>query len=198
MNEYTSIDTEIGARTTIGDPDLFKMPWIYHAGIMRSYELSDRESDLLGRYMAEGGFVFADADPSGQFTSVAAHRNNLLAALATQHERAPGRVGLRHAQFERLPSDHPVYHCYFDFDMPPPGGDRDTPGVPGERKMTPWLEGLEVDHRLVAILSNKAYFRVWNKSTRGDHTRPFQFGVNLIVFALTQEGSLARRIVSYR
>ena len=25
--------------------------------------------------------------------------------------------------FEKLPASHPVYHCYFDFDGPPPGHD---------------------------------------------------------------------------
>jgi len=62
------------------------------------------------------------------------------------------------------------------------------------------LEGLEVDGRLVALLSGKLISGGWRF---GDHPwtkdwdakRPLQFAVNMIVFALTQEGSITHRLM---
>jgi hypothetical protein len=98
-----------------------------------------------------------------------------------------------------------VYHCYFDFDMPPVGGDAPVREIRALNiPQRPYLEGLEVDGRLGVILSRKAYDSPWGGdwgTPRGssykdlDPQPALRFAVNLIVFALTQEGSITRRLM---
>jgi len=196
MNQYTSVDTYVGERITINDREAFRIPWIFHVYFYQGYQLSDSELVTLGRYLVGGGFIFADAHPLKEWSVASSHVNNLLGALETQ--------GLR-ASFQRLPNTHPIYHCYFDFVMPPPGSEAWAVNFP---QYTPervnYLEGLKVDNHLVAILSRKGYYSCWCEwgphAVRSgwrdlDPTRQFQFGVNLIVFALTQEGSITSRVL---
>jgi hypothetical protein len=103
-----------------------------------------------------------------------------------------------------LPSTHPIYHCYFDFDGPPAAADgacihSNVTGV----DIIDHLKGLIVDGRLVAILSKKGYYSPW--ADWGTHPgaaydtmdprRQLQFGVNVIIFALSQEGSITRQVM---
>jgi hypothetical protein len=92
--------------------------------------------------------------------------------------------------FKRLSIDHPLYHAFFDFDGPPVGDDV----FEGNRAIS-YLEGVTVEDRLVAVFSSKEIGKVWgNYETLGiDPTRQLQFGVNLVVFALTQKGSITER-----
>jgi hypothetical protein len=105
-------------------------------------------------------------------------------------------------EFEKIPNDHAIYHVYYDFAGGPPiGADsvrHPAPGViPGP---FPWLEGVFMDKRLIAIMSNKAYQDVWSLRTdvaviTAARPRAFQMGINIIIFALTQEGSITRRVM---
>ena len=183
LNQYTGIDSYIGKRISIHDPEIFQMPWIYYVSLS-SYQLSDSELETLGGYLVQGGFLFADSDASQTYSGAASHVKALLAALRTQ--------GIR-THFQRLPGSHPMYHCYFDFSALPAGADAWL--RPGTR--TPYLEGLEVKGRLVAVLSKKGYFAPWGEAMgKPSFERELQFGVNLIVFALTQEGSITHRLVA--
>jgi hypothetical protein len=60
-----------------------------------------------------------------------------------------------------------------------------------------YLRGAVVEDRLVAVLSNKGIMHLW-----GDPDNPLlrnerflQLGINTIVFALTQESSITRRVM---
>ena len=71
-----------------------------------------------------------------------------------------------------------------------------------------YVEGVYLDDRLALILSDKGYALAWRdfgvEQTHGqggvyyrdlDPTRTLQFGVNVIIFALTQEGSITNRVM---
>jgi hypothetical protein len=178
MNEYTSIETRVGRRISIGDPEALRIPWVYHVCPF-AYQLSDGELAMWGQYLVQGGFIFADpgSNEGQEAASRPSHLRNLLAALQTQ--------GIRTA-LERIADGHPIYHSYFDFSGPPIG--------PGSWRWdgAPYLEGLEVGDRLVAVLSRTGY----QYSSGAGTERQRQFGVNLIVFALTQEGSITRRLMA--
>jgi len=71
------------------------------------------------------------------------------------------------------------------------------------------LEGVVIGGRLAVIYSLKDYRDFWagrldllqrHVAGYGYETgeRQFQFGVNLLVFALTQEGGIAKRLVARR
>ena len=90
--------------------------------------------------------------------------------------------------FDRIPDEHPIYHCYFDFDGLP-GGLADQQFV-----QSGYLRGAVLGDRLAAILSNKAILNLWEEgSTKNE--RIIQLGINTIIFALTQEGSITKRVM---
>ena len=152
----------------------------------------------MGRYMMAGGFVFADCPPPlDRYTFIIeAHTSSILACLKSQ-----GII----VSPEMLPNTHPIYHCYFDFDGPPAANDamyvRDQ--VEGAY-IIDHLKGVIVDGRLVAILTAKGYYGPWSywgasfmrEGIRTmDPTRQLQFGVNVIIFALIQEGSITHQVM---
>jgi hypothetical protein len=193
MNEYTDIKTDVLGRIKLNDAELFKAPWLLFEH-REHFKLDDATLRNLGEYMVSGGLVFAEGvDIAVWNAGLTALRNSLLDGLRTQ--------GIA-AVLERLPNSHPVYHCYFDFDGPPIGDD----ALGHHQNPVQWkvpkdyLDGIEVDGRLVAIYSQKAYTGAWVFFGRGqyaewDAKRPLQFGVNTIVYALTQEGSITRRLM---
>jgi hypothetical protein len=85
--------------------------------------------------------------------------------------------------------------------------------------MPDYLEGIHVDGRLVAVYSQRNYRDFWSQrieksllqsagsnrdafnqwiGTRYSSDRGLRLGINIVVYALTQEGSLARRYVVSR
>jgi hypothetical protein len=68
----------------------------------------------------------------------------------------------------------------------------------------PWinsLEGVILDGCVVAIVCKKWYAKAWGEWGPGtswpaqDNRRQLQFGVNIVVFVLTQEGSITSQIM---
>jgi hypothetical protein len=201
MNRDTDIKTDILGRLALDDAELFKVPWLF-LNARRSFRLTDAELRNLGKYMMSGGFIFTDGVGVLRTTiwseGLIALFNSLAGALKTQGVDAA---------LENLPNSHPVFHCYFDFDGPPVGGDAAfVHGMPDLYRVVPYLEGMQVNGRLLATFSRKDYSHAWtywgpdnflNYSdwTTWDPTHPLRFGVNTIIFALTQEGSITRRLL---
>jgi len=190
MNRYTDIKTSIFGRITLDDAELFRTPWVYFMAFC-GFQLSEPELEALGRYAISGGFVFADT-----YWVHPEHRAGSKGVVRSL-TNALQRQGIKQVLFEILPNTHPIYHCYFDFDGAPTGAG----ATGGEPK---YLEGAEVDGRLCVILSKKAYYGPWSHygtdrfdgAYKGrDPERALQFGVNLIVFALIQEGSITNRVM---
>ena len=204
MNRYTDIRTDLKGRLVLGDSEMFKTPWVFMFIKIGSYDLSDQEMDFMGRYMMAGGFVFADARgrAGGGYAGIDIHTGNLLGCLETQGVSVTP---------EKLPSTHPIYHCYFDFEGPPPGADAShlyhkRAGYENFRNahLIDHLGGLIVDGRLLAILSDKGYYHPWATwrpsyyhpwCQKQDPTLQLQFGVNVIIFSLIQEGSITHRVM---
>jgi len=150
MNRYTSIKTDVLGKLHLGDSGLYKTPWVYTFAGNMGYELSDVELDILGQYLMEGGFVFADGHPRARkeySSGLLSHEKALSQALARRGLEVP---------FEELPVHHPLYHCYFDF--PGPMRYHTNYGYPFYEGK---LEGLEVEGRLVAILGSNGYYSPW-------------------------------------
>ena len=195
ISECTDIRTDVsGANVPLDSDEIFKVPWVY-LGTYWPFQLTVSELKHLGRYLAGGGFLFVEAMGHPSSAAEASFRNVFAEALAYK--------GIKDLAFQRIPNSHPMYHCYFDFD-----------GPPMEHRETgygrPYLAGLLLERgRLVGIISRKWYANAWGDWGPGgyrypksypyahlDPTRPLQFGVNLIVFALTQEGSITHRVMN--
>ena len=117
-------------------------------------------------------------------------------AEASLREMLKASLG-RDARFKVIPNDHPIYYSFYDFDDGPP------PKRTQERLVhsrdfhpeVPFLEGIFLGERLVAIFTTKEYGRAWEKEFRNEPQ--LQMGVNLVVFALTQQGSIAQQQIDF-
>ncbi len=199
INNYTGIRATYEGRLLFTNKEIFKVPWLYtsvDAHRPGPFKITDAEALNLGKYMLSGGFFFCEdawPDPNGPSNQTA--RRMIRDALA-----AVGKKKGIDWNYEKLPNDHPIYHCYFDFSGPPGGLDTfmHIPGLP-----SPYLEGIHFDGRLVCIMSNKDYEDMWATPDinewwgKPDITRQFQFGVNLVIFALIQEGSITQQVMSH-
>jgi hypothetical protein len=201
MNECTDIKVDIQGRLTLGSAELFKVPWLLLSAFL-SFQLTNSQLENLGSYLTLGGFAFADGygardKGEGWSPGLKGLYAALMQALKTQ--------GIE-AVLEKLPNSHPIYHCYFDFDGPPPGADAgDKWQYPELTVMREYLEGIELDGRLVALLSRRLYTGAWTFFGPGNYVgsgwafmdpeRAFQFGINTIIFALTEEGSITHRLM---
>ena len=120
-------------------------------------------------------------------------------------------------KFRRLEITHPIYHCFYDVNSLPRGM-RDMNFVVGGQDYPPrtpdYLEGIVVGEQLVGVYSMKGYAdflggkgrelldwalagNVINHSSRFSAEEPmvYNLGVNVVVYALTREGSLTRQLV---
>jgi hypothetical protein len=199
LETYTDIKVDIQQRFTLDDADLIrlKVPLIFVTGHYQ-LEYNEAQARNLGEYLRAGGFLLVDDSyflKGGPFDRSA--RALIKDALGGD------------AQFEKLPNDHWMYHCFFDFGGPPAGDDIARGPYPGRGTPTiyEYLEAIFLDGRMVVLFSNKSLNNAWNgdwrvnPASRGgpiNDTRQMQFGVNILVFALTQPGGFAQQAQVYQ
>jgi len=196
LETYTDINVDIQQRFTMDSKDLIRMkvPLIFITGHYQ-VEYNQAEARNLGEYLRAGGFLLVDDSfflKGGPFDTSA--RALIKDALGED------------AVFEILPSDHWLYHCYFDFDGPPAGDDIARGPYPGRGVQTiyEYLEAIFLNGRMVVLFSNKSLNNAWNGDWRVNpsgpinDTRQMQFGVNILVFTLTQPGGFAQQAQVYQ
>ena len=192
LNEYTDITGDIWSGYTFASRELFNTPWILVSTFV-AFRLAESEAQNIGKYLTGGGFLFADNYWASSTNGYRHLRQMFKDALATQ-----GVLFEKHWGFEKLPNDHPIYHCYFDFEGPPMGNDAGVVSgglhYPGMEVLF-YLEGVPVEGEMAGIVSNKCYLSTWRNVFRKNNVRQLQFGVNTIVFALTREGSITHRLM---
>ncbi len=204
MNDWTYIKADLAGTHNFESPKFFETPWVY-LRILFHIEPTDTEREKLGQYMLSGGFVFADGpnlskDDETEAMGYYSLKLFIEGALATQ-EIVVGRD----VEFEALPGEHPIFHSYFDFQSPPIGyitSSVNTWGWIPIDSYEPVIHGLYMDNRLMCILTNQNYMGTWamwgvpfepEPLPDKDPRRQFEFGINTIMFALTQEGSITHQ-----
>ena len=196
VNRFTNIDAKVSHHLMLDSHELITMPLV-HITTDRAFQLTPTERKNLGSYLRAGGFAVID-------NGVPAHEQSQAASSLKQMLR--DALGAQ-AQFLPIPNDHPLYHCFFDFpDGPPQGAEvgmtaTTTTGAQGEvarnskmSKQVHYLEGIWIDGRLAAVYSDKGYSCKWNAP--GNNEPQLRMGVNLVVYALTQEGGIAQKVMS--
>ena len=193
INNHTGIEATAKYVYTLDTDEIItkKMPFIFIQG-HNTFEMSDAECANLGRYLRDGGFLLIDDSrflQGGPFDRAA--RDVLKRALGED------------AVFEKLPNDHRLYHCYFDFEGPPAGDDVvstwDRPA--GSKTIYEFMEAIFLDGRMIVLFSNKSLNNAWNADIhwrQGGNTRQIQFGVNIVVYVLTQPGGYTQQAARYR
>ena len=190
MNTYTGITTDVRGMHPFGSSELLKTPWIFITSSAH-FQLNRSEAANLGRYFTGGGFAFIETAwarrGDDEDMSLRQMVRDALATRCILYERD--------WTFEKLPNDHPLYHCYFDFDGPPAGTDGWMRSYEGPNLPYPFVEGVVVDGRLILVYSNKNIEEIIDWAQGVDSSRQFQFVVNMVIFALTQEGSITNQVM---
>jgi hypothetical protein len=188
IKRWTNIDVVIEKHMMLSSPRLLEMPFIYIT-TDQGFDLSKAEKENVKKYLENGGFMVLENPIPLTETSP---------AEASLKQMVRDVMGSR-AKFAPIPKDHPIYSCFWDFtDGPPNGAEIGTfsnQNIPENSRTTSmskpvlYLEGVWINERLVVVYSNKGYIVKW---TELDNNVPqLKMGVNMIVYALRQEGGLA-------
>lgn len=197
VNRYTNIKSKVDKHLFVDSRRLFETPYVF-LSVDKAFELTIIEARNFGEYLRGGGFAVLDnGKPTDEFG----------AAEASLRQMLRDSLG-NDAKFLPIPVTHPVYHSFFDFDDGPPNGaEINTSQVTtilslGETynrttmsKQVLYLEGITLVSRLVAIYSDKGYSIKW--AATGNNEPQLKLGVNTVVFALTQEGSIAQQKMDF-
>ena len=217
MSEHTGVHTEVLDGVALDDPRLMQVPFLLLT-VRGEVSFTQAEAKNLGRYLTSGGFLYADIISAP--IALAGGYQHDLPALRDFIGQAFEQIGYaehKNWSFVRLPPEHPLYHSFYDIDALPRGfwdimhwySDIEL-----RFELSPnYLEGIEVDGRIVGIYSQKNYAdllageaeriresdRAANREGRfvtgADELPAYDLGVNIVVYALTREGSLARQLV---
>lgn len=173
LNEYTGLKAEFLGFITFDDPRLIEVPVILPQGNPNETEMAN-----LAQYLMSGGFTF----------------NGIYEEAL---EKYGGLVRGKDFWSERLPEDHPVYTAFFDLSGGMPFGYSPSLGQ-GKSGVRTWnyLRGHYIKGRLASVTPGDTGGWGWENDTRGgDSTRQLQLAVNIIIYALTQEGSITQRLM---
>ncbi|MFC1509766.1 DUF4159 domain-containing protein [Candidatus Omnitrophota bacterium] len=197
VNKYTNINAKTDSHLLLDSRKLFNSPFVYVMADS-AFELTKIERKNFGDYFIKGGFAVLDnGSPEHEYGQAEASLRQML-------RDSLGSL----AQFHPIPNDHPLYHCFFDFDDGPPLGaeistvQTTTTGIQGEiarnahmTKPVYYLEGIWLDERLVAVYSDKGYALKWKSLVNNDPQ--LKMGVNFVVFALIQSGGISRQKMDF-
>jgi hypothetical protein len=173
INAQTGISATVEKHVFIGSREFFQSPFLYITA-SRAFELSEAEIQALGDYMRGGGFIFADnALPMFEFSQVEA-------VMRRMFSMALGRQG----RLRRIPNSHSLYRSFYEFDGPPLGMD--------EVSRTYSLDGAFLGQRLVGVFADKGYVHSW--ALNFGNEPQLRFGINAVVFAMKQAGSVAGEV----
>ena len=197
VNRYTNINAKVDTHLYLDSRKIYDTPFVYVVAD-KAFELTDIEAKNFGEYLRNGGFAVIDnGTPQYEFGQAEASLRQMLKDSL-----------LADAQFLPISNDHPLYHCFFDFDDGPPQGNEiqmvqtTTTDMQGETarnssmaKAVLFLEGIWLDERLVAIYSDKGYAQKWKLMSNNEPQ--LKIGVNFVVFALTQAGGIAQQKMDF-
>ncbi len=143
-------------------------------------QLEDAERANLREYLLRGGFLFAEDCVKGKFRSDRSGDAFFRRMIQVELPKM-----LPDATVERLPYDHPVFHCFYHFNS----------GSPHMQGIPHGLHGIMLNGRLVGLLSPSDLHCGWTNGDqwfgRGKQTQAFQMGINIYLYAMTQGDGLS-------
>ena len=190
MRDNTQINARIeGTTVELSDPSIMGAPFLYMTGNDAVLQISDTEKKNLGDYLKNGGFLYAEeirqSDPDDGL------ENKESGVSGTPFDRQfkalmkdPLVLSSDGSKWQKVAKDHALYYSFWDFPDGPPMG-----GAPGGNVFD--LEMLELRGRVAVVFSDLNVSWYWGDPLADARERGLQFGVNLIVYALTQPGGIA-------
>ncbi|MBI2504315.1 MAG: DUF4159 domain-containing protein [Candidatus Latescibacteria bacterium] len=190
MRDHTKINAKIeGTTMRLSDSNIMKAPFIYMTGNQAVIQLSDTEKKNMGDYLKNGGFLFAEEIRQSDATTGLDGRDAGVEGTPFDRQfkalmKDPLVLGSDGSKWQKIPKSHALYGSFWDFDDGPPMG-----GAPGGNVFD--LEMLELRGRVAVVFSDLNISWYWGDPLADARERGLQFGVNMIVFALTQPGGIA-------
>ena len=190
MRDHTKVQARIeGTTLEFSDPRIMTAPLIYMTGNDAVLQISETEKKNLGEYLKNGGFMFSEE--IRQSVSDGGLEGQEAGISGTPFDRQfkalmkdPLVLGSDGSKWQKVPKTHPLYYTFWDFPDGPPMG-----GAPGGNVFD--MEMLELRGRVAVVFSDLNISWYWGDPLADARERGLQFGVNLIVFALTQPGGIA-------
>ena len=156
----------------IKDPKAANYPLLYMTG-HREFHWNPDDVGRLQRYLRAGGLLVADAC-CGRMSFDMAFRREIAKVFPD-------------AKLQRIPADHPFYHCHYDIKSV-----EYTPRVREDFGQfdAPELEGISIEGRLVVIYSKFDLGNGWEQFPHAysyglKDDSALQIGTNAIVYAIT-------------
>ena len=190
IRDHSRVNARIeGTTLRLSDPSVMKAPFIYLTGNSAVFQFTNTEKENLGEYLKNGGFLFAEEIRQAHPENGLDGRNaGVQGTLFDRQFKAlmedPKVLGSDGSKWQKIQKDHDLYYSFFDFEDGPPMG-----GAPGGNVFD--LEMLELRGRVAVVFSDLNISWYWGDPNADARERGLQFGVNLIVYALTQPGGIA-------
>lgn len=223
LEAQTDLKATVDQDAHLDESEWMETPFVLLTSAV-DFEPTSLEVTQLGRYLVSGGFAYVEVvggnsnlDMSrGLIADLESLRGLVTSALTGQ--------GLQRGKdwdIEPLPMEHPLLSCYHEIKTMPRSYwslwhefmakytlDYYEKPQAWLGRPAPFLEAIYVRGRLAGIYSQQAYRDFWARRVERSRERPnwynnrinsdaaARLGVNCVVYALTQEGSLARQLVS--
>jgi hypothetical protein len=190
MRDHTEINARIeGTTLEFSDPRILDAPMIYVTGNDAVLQISDTEKTNLGEYLKNGGFLYAEEIRQSDADNGLAGKEAGVSGTPFDRQfkalmKNPQVLGSDGSKWQKMPKTHALYYSFWDFPDGPPMG-----GAPAGNVFD--LEMLELRGRVAVVFSDLNISYYWGDPLADARERGLQFGVNLIVFALTQPGGIA-------
>jgi len=174
--EYTTIPVYPEEVVITADSkDLLAFPFLFMTG-HKLVRFSREERAQLKLFVEQGGFLFS-----------AECNHSITWFYAKSFEQEMRAVFPGASTLAKLPSKHPLYHCFFPFPDGPPTTSHELNGW-GDDIVHDYLRVVEHRGRVGVLYSNKDYGCEWDydwrnkRFQREDNTK---FAVNVVVYAMT-------------
>lgn len=174
LAEYTTVPIDTREQVIpLESEDIFTAPFCYLSG-HKLVRFTEKEQKNFKEYVRNGGFVFVDD---------CNHDIDGLFALSFEEQM---RTLFGNTAIQKIPNNHALYHCFFDFDKGPPTTTFELNGW-GDDLVHDYLKAYTVEGQIRILYSNKDYGCEWDYDFRNkrwlaeDNTK---FGINIIMYAL--------------
>ena len=190
MRDHTQINARIeGTTLEFSDPRIMDAPMIYVTGNDAVLQISNTEKTNLGDYLKNGGFLYAEEIRQSDAENGLDGKEAGVSGTPFDRQfkalmKDPLVLGSDGSKWQKVPKTHDLYYSFWDFPDGPPMG-----GAPAGNVFD--LEMLELRGRVAVVFSDLNISWYWGDPLADARERGLQFGVNLIVYALTQPGGIA-------
>ncbi len=171
MKDQVDADYKMDIRTLAEvDPDPEQNPVLYRSGHY-NFSYSPAERNKLREYLLSGGMIIYNTGLGSQ-----PFYRSVMRELELIFPEQP---------LQRLSSDHPIFHSYYDVDRV-----EYTPAVAaaGFRGNEPWFDAIEINCRVVALVSRWGMAVGWQDSVEDEYQAyeaesAFRLGINILTYA---------------